>query len=229
MIDTKDRILDAAEALFARQGVAATSLRSVTAEAGVNGAAIHYHFGSKTALVQALIERRVAPINDERLARLAELEAAAGAAPVAVEALLRAFLSPMVRRGSEGGRPGEPRLAGLFAWLHGDDDSHAAAIRARFDAVKRRFAKALARATGGSDAALAGEWLDAAMGAALPLLAAVRAQRARDVDDRFERLVAFLVGAVEAASARERRRRAPARGRASVAARRAARGAGVRA
>jgi AcrR family transcriptional regulator len=47
MTSTKDRILDAVERLFAERGYAATSLRIVTAEAGVNLAAVNYHFGSK--------------------------------------------------------------------------------------------------------------------------------------------------------------------------------------
>ena len=47
MNDTKERILDTAERLFAQQGYAATSLRGIIAEAGVNLAAVHYHFHSK--------------------------------------------------------------------------------------------------------------------------------------------------------------------------------------
>ncbi len=56
---TKDRILDAAERLFARDGFEATSLRAITAEAQVNLAAVNYHFQSKDALVQAVIGRRM--------------------------------------------------------------------------------------------------------------------------------------------------------------------------
>ena len=49
-MNTKDRILDAAERLFAHKGIEATSLRNITAEAGVNLAAVNYHFQSKEAL-----------------------------------------------------------------------------------------------------------------------------------------------------------------------------------
>ena len=49
--DTKERILDAAERLFAAHGFAGTSLRAVTKEAGVNLAAVHYHFGTKEDLL----------------------------------------------------------------------------------------------------------------------------------------------------------------------------------
>lgn len=78
---TKDRILDAAERLFARDGFDATSLRAITAEAKVNLAAVNYHFQSKEALVQAVIGRRLGPINVRRLELLDgyEAEAAGGA------------------------------------------------------------------------------------------------------------------------------------------------------
>jgi len=219
--ETKDRILDAAELLFARQGVGATSLRSVTSEARVNGAAIHYHFGSKGELVQALIERRIAPINAERLERLDALERDARGAGVALEPLLRAFLEPMIAGPSGlGGGAREPRLGGLFAWLHADEDADLAPIRAQFDQVKRRFAKAIASAAPGVDSATAGEWLDYAMGAGLQIVAALHARGSSDAKPALDRLLVFLVGAFEAASAKH----APRRG-----ARRSARAAGRRA
>nr|MDT0253317.1 TetR/AcrR family transcriptional regulator [Endozoicomonas sp.] len=54
---TVDRILDAAEKLFAEHGFAETSLRSITSKAGVNLAAVNYHFGSKKSLIQAVFSR----------------------------------------------------------------------------------------------------------------------------------------------------------------------------
>ncbi|MFY0665594.1 MAG: TetR family transcriptional regulator [Natronospirillum sp.] len=59
--DTASRILDAAEILFAEKGFAETSLRSITTRAGVNLAAVNYHFGSKKELVQAVFERFLTP------------------------------------------------------------------------------------------------------------------------------------------------------------------------
>ena len=75
--NTKDRLLDTAEQLFAQTGIEATSLRTITAEAGANLAAIHYHFGSKETLIQEVFARRVEPVNQERLRQLDELEATA--------------------------------------------------------------------------------------------------------------------------------------------------------
>ena len=60
-IDTPEKILATAEIMFADQGYHAVSLRSMTREAGVNMAAIHYHFGSKQALLEQIFERRCQP------------------------------------------------------------------------------------------------------------------------------------------------------------------------
>ena len=73
--DTKERILAAAEQLIADRGFAATSLRTVTAAAGVNLAAVHYHFGTKEALIETLLTRRIAEINRRRRTMVSALEA----------------------------------------------------------------------------------------------------------------------------------------------------------
>jgi AcrR family transcriptional regulator len=96
---TKDRILDAAERLFAERGFDATSLRAITAEAGANLAAVNYHFTSKEALLRALFARRLGALNQERLAMLDACEAAAGHNPVPLEQLVRALIEPVLRLG----------------------------------------------------------------------------------------------------------------------------------
>src|SRR3954471_3227822 len=93
MNETKLRILDTAERLFAESGFAATSLRQIISEAGVNLAAVHYHFGSKDELLDAVVTRKAAPVNEERLALLDGLPAEAG-----IPAILDAFLTPMARK-----------------------------------------------------------------------------------------------------------------------------------
>jgi AcrR family transcriptional regulator len=95
-MNTKDRILNAAERLFASNGFEATSLRAITAEAGVNLGAVNYHFQSKEALVQAVIRRRMGPVNAKRLALLDAYEAEALDAPVPLEKIIDAFLRPVV-------------------------------------------------------------------------------------------------------------------------------------
>jgi len=66
----RDRILDAAESLFAGGGLEAMSMRAVTRRAHVNLAAVNYHFGSKHQLVFAMVRRRFEPINARRMERL---------------------------------------------------------------------------------------------------------------------------------------------------------------
>jgi AcrR family transcriptional regulator len=87
-------ILDAAEELFAQQGFDATSIRAVTRHAGMNPAAVHYHFGSKEVLLRALLERRIAPLNEERLLLLDHV---LRDGEPDLERLLDAYLRPVLR------------------------------------------------------------------------------------------------------------------------------------
>ena len=96
-IDTKELILDTAERLFAEHGIDAVSLRTIITEAGVNLAAIHYHYGSKDLLVKEVFARRIRPVNQQRLMLLDEYETQAGDGPLAVTDVLRAFFAPAIR------------------------------------------------------------------------------------------------------------------------------------
>ena len=91
--DPKDRILEVTERLFAEKGLEAVSLRAVTAEAGVNIAAVNYYFGSKAALLQAMTQRFFLSVNKEQLRRLEELEAKTSIP--SVQDLLVAYASPI--------------------------------------------------------------------------------------------------------------------------------------
>lgn len=90
-IGTKTRILDAAEKLFGKNGFEETSLRDITAEAQVNLAAVNYHFHTKESLIDAVILRRLEPLNRLRMAMLD----AAGDRP-SVEQIAEAFLAPLM-------------------------------------------------------------------------------------------------------------------------------------
>ncbi len=95
--DTRNRILDAAEDLFAEKGISRTTLRAVTQAAEANLAAVHYHFGSKEALLDAVVERRAQPANQERIRTLECLESESGGAPLDVRSILSAYLMPSLR------------------------------------------------------------------------------------------------------------------------------------
>ena len=94
--ETKQKLLDVAEELFAKNGYANTSLRAITGKADANLAAVNYHFGSKEALLSAVLERRLLPLNELRIKRIKEVMAAAkdeGRVPSARE-VLAAFIEP---------------------------------------------------------------------------------------------------------------------------------------
>jgi AcrR family transcriptional regulator len=96
--DTKRQILNAAKSLFAHGGYRATSMRAITKRAGVNLAAINYHFGSKEALLEAVFERHIKPINEVRLRRLKVIKDKATRLnqKPEVSEILRAYIEPTV-------------------------------------------------------------------------------------------------------------------------------------
>ena len=143
--ETRLRILDAAETLFSSKGFGQTSLRGVTGAAGVNIAAVNYHFGSKDALVSAVFARRLGPLNQERRELL---EAAIKAAPEglpAVEVVLESLIRPAVDRW--GGLDGTPSvLAGLLGRAHNEQDQQIRRlVFEQFEATTRQYCDVLAK------------------------------------------------------------------------------------
>lgn len=102
--DTATRILDVAEKLFIEHGFDATSLRLITQQAEVNLAAVNYHFGSKDALLQQAVIRRLAPWNRQCIEELDRLEAQGK--PLTVEALVYGFIRPSLAMSKDPTRGG---------------------------------------------------------------------------------------------------------------------------
>jgi AcrR family transcriptional regulator len=98
LFSTKQRILTAAEVLFARHGFAGASLRQVTAAAHVNLAAVNYHFGSKENLINEVFRRRLDELNAQRLQALA---AARRKQAFTLETALDAFIRPALHLSSD--------------------------------------------------------------------------------------------------------------------------------
>lgn len=105
--DTKSRILDAAEELFMEHGFEATSLRLITTAAAVNLAAVNYHFGSKEELFQAVLTRRLDPMNRDRMQLLSNYESAAGGKPLTCEKILSAMFIPAMKLARDQERGGK--------------------------------------------------------------------------------------------------------------------------
>lgn len=142
---TKELILDAAESLFADSGFQATSLRDITSAASVNLASVNYHFGSKDALLTALLERHFAPVNKRRIELLDELEATS-ASEVKLEDIVRAFLSPPFKLFARDIKK-RATLLRLVGRLHSETDEVRAAFVVTLQPTIRRFTAAFQKAS----------------------------------------------------------------------------------
>ena len=100
--ETQKLLLDAAESIVAAHGFNGASLRDIADRAGVNVALVKYHFGSKDGLVEAMMLRRIGPIDQRRLALLDALEAATPTGPLRLEDVLEALIRPAVEEGLSG-------------------------------------------------------------------------------------------------------------------------------
>lgn len=94
--ETRERLLDAAEVLFAREGFEGVSLRAITSAAKANIASVNYHFGGKEHLINAVMIRHAMPVNEERVRRIDFLLGQPD--PPSVREVLEAFLFPLFER-----------------------------------------------------------------------------------------------------------------------------------
>lgn len=115
--DTKTAILDAAELLMAEHGIEGVSLRQILSHAKANSAALHYHFGSREALIEAILARRGIKANLRRRAMLDALESADRA--IDVRDVVDAVVDPMLDIIDEDGEAGR-RFIRFLARLQSD-------------------------------------------------------------------------------------------------------------
>jgi AcrR family transcriptional regulator len=204
---TKEAILNAAEGLFARHGFADTSLRHITAEAGVNLASVSYHFGSKEALIEAVFARRLVPMNRERMRRLERVEQCYSGREMPLEPLVEAFVAPALELSRDEERGGAPFVRMLGRSYTEPSDSLQESVRGMYEEVIARFKTAFARALPG----LAGDelyWRLHFMVGTLAycmagtdmmrLIASCRLYDPLDTDILTRRLVAFLSAGLRA-------------------------------
>ncbi|HXI40628.1 MAG TPA: TetR family transcriptional regulator [Bryobacteraceae bacterium] len=145
MRSTRERILDAAERMFADHGYSATSVRSIIAKARVNVAAVHYHFRSKESLLEAVILRRAKPANEQRLALLDACERAAPGGHPPLREVIQAFLEPSIRVATDQTLGGEVFMR-LLGRLHAEGDILPKILAMHFMPVLERFSRALRHA-----------------------------------------------------------------------------------
>src|SRR5258708_21274961 len=136
--------MDASEQLFAEHGWNAVSIRTIVAAAGVNLAALHYHFGSEEQLLREIFAARAKPIAEERMRLLGEIERQGGTP--SLEGILEAFLRPALTMGSDQ-RFGGRAFVKLRARLATEPESVSRKILANaFDESSGEFLAALGRA-----------------------------------------------------------------------------------
>lgn len=144
--DARQRLLDAAEELFARRGVEAVSLRAITTAAGLTTATIHYHFRSRDELLLAILERRRAPLLDDRV--FDDLEN--GRQPLTVVTLVRAVVDPWIRLLREEPERG-PLFLRLYSQLLAARDQH---VQNSLGPVTEQFRRLYSRLPGAASSPL---------------------------------------------------------------------------
>ena len=144
--DTRERLLDAAEQIFAERGFEGASMRAVTQAAGASVSAANYHFGSKEALLRETLLRRVGPLNARRLARLDALEEDARGRPLELETIVEAFLRPVFEEHAASD-DAAARFRQVAARIYSDPPGVVSAMkRELFGPIVTRFVAALAAA-----------------------------------------------------------------------------------
>lgn len=141
---TKDKILDAAEELFAERGYYGVSIREITKKAGVELALANYHFGPKEELFRHVIARRSTEHREDMVKYLDRARAASGGVPLTPEVVIHAFCAPLFERMLNGG-PGWNHYIHLLAHLANSPQQYdfIQPMNEQYDPVVERFVAAL--------------------------------------------------------------------------------------
>jgi AcrR family transcriptional regulator len=198
---TRERLMVAGERLFAERGIDAVSIRDITNEAGANSAAIHYHFGSKTALITAILDWRAAAVAARRSEWLARIEANADPS---LREVIEAFVVPTAELADDTDGGGRYHIGFIAAVLANPE--HMPLVIEAFEPTTDRWVAALTRVTPHLDAdvrelrlAVAKDMVNRVLGQPDGPVRAWIAIRAPGADGPLtERLIDFLVGAFAA-------------------------------
>mgnify|MGYP000945085000 FL=1 len=140
--ETRDLILDAAEDLFSKHGFYGVTIREVAREAGVDTALVHYYFGAKRELFDAVFLRRAEVWNDDRVAAIDRYAETAGD-DMTLEGLLEAFLRPPFEWSLKGG-PGWKHYAALVAQTNANPSFGGETMARYFDPAIHRLIELIA-------------------------------------------------------------------------------------
>lgn len=122
-LETKARILDAAEDLFSKRGFDGTSIRDIAKQAGAQVALVHHHGGPKEELFHMVVARRAKPLAELRLKALEEKKVAAereGRSELTLREILASFVQPFLEMTLSDGAPW-PAYGRLIALVSADE------------------------------------------------------------------------------------------------------------
>lgn len=225
--ETRERILNAAEALFADNGFDGTSVRDIARAVALQTAAVSYHYPSKDELFDRVVSRRAGVMTEQRDRALAQLRLSCGPRPVPLDALVRAYVQPFVESASHGD-PGWRHYAALMGRL-ANSPRGTEVIARHYDSMARAYLQEFRRSLPGVAEATVVNGFSFMVAAMLALCANTgRPQRLLSqgtlgdapLVDAFEHLVGFLVSGFRAlpasAPGRASRAAAPAAATAST-------------
>jgi AcrR family transcriptional regulator len=194
---TREKLLDTAESLFADHGLGGVSLRAINAEAGLSPAALHYHFGTQRALVEALLERHMPQLMERRGALLDEI--ADGGRPTTTRGILSALVRPQVELLAEGG-DSALRYMRFVRRLQADDDLDPNFVLERWPGSVDRLVPLLQQANPALPLKLVEFRLSLAIDVMLSSLARQPSPPTGELGAYVSALLDFLTGAFEAPS-----------------------------
>lgn len=200
---TRERILDAAEKLFADRGYDGASIRDVASEAGLQIHSIGYHFGPKESLFDAVVGRRAEIMTRLRRDALKDARSRSGKGAIPVSDLVRAYVSPFIKSASHGD-PGWRNYAALMGRL-ANSPLGTEIIARHYDETARAYIAELTRSLSGADPDDVVEGFSAMVAAMLGVCAATgRPERLsgrpkpRSPEECFETLVRFHTAGFQA-------------------------------
>jgi len=188
----REKLLDCAERLFAEHGVGGVSLRAINAEAGLSPAALHYHFGTQQALIEALLERHMPALMERRQRLLDAL--VERAEPAATRDILMALIQPQVELLAEGGEPAL-RYMRFIHRLQVDGDLDSRFVIERWPGGVDRLVPLLERANPSLPLPLIHFRLGLSIDAMLRSLARPSSRASADLEAYVSALLDFLTGA----------------------------------
>jgi len=203
-LDRRAAILNAAEELFAKHGYDGVTLRSIAKRAGVDLALPNYYFGPKRDLFDAVLMRRAEVLNAWRLKALEDALSAARPNPASVEAIVRAYLGPLLT-GAHVAEPGWKHYYALIAYVNNSPEWGGRLMTQFFDPLIDQFIDALRLSLGDVDEK-ALFWSYHCFSGALTLTFAETGRidhlskglcRSDDLDGAYEHVVRFITAGFE--------------------------------